>query len=64
MRSDNWQVALHPDDKENTAFLISQGLWQSMVIPSDLCSTPAMFEQMMEIILRGLTSRALYTWIA
>jgi hypothetical protein len=23
-----------------------------------------MFEQMMEIILRGLTSRALYTWIA
>jgi hypothetical protein len=39
-------------------------LWQSMVIPSDLCTTPVMYEQLMETILRGLTSCALYTWTA
>jgi hypothetical protein len=64
MRSDYWHLVLHPDDKENTAFSINQGLWQAMFIPSGLCNTSAMFEQLMETILRRLTSRALCTWTA
>lgn len=28
LKNGNWQVNLHPDDKEKTAFSRGQGLWQ------------------------------------
>jgi hypothetical protein len=63
LRSSYWHVVLHPDDKESTAFLMGQGLWQFMVMPFGLCCTPVMFEKLMETILRGLTSHGLCTWM-
>jgi hypothetical protein len=35
LESGYWQVALHPEDKEKTAFSTGQRLWQFTVIPSD-----------------------------
>jgi hypothetical protein len=34
----NWQVNVHPDDKETmkTTFSVVQGLWQFVVMPFDL----------------------------
>jgi hypothetical protein len=50
-----WQVEVHPDDKEKTAFSTGQGLWLSIVMLFGLCNAPATFERLMETVLRGLT---------
>jgi hypothetical protein len=47
-------VALHPDDKDKTAFSTGQGLWQFTVLPFGLCDAPAVFKRPMESVLGGL----------
>ena len=47
-----FQVGLHPDDREKTAFLTSQGLFQFRVTPVGLANSPT-FERLMEDVLRG-----------
>jgi len=37
LESDYWQVKIHPEDKEKTAFSIGKGLWQFTVMPFGLC---------------------------
>ena len=63
MKSGYWQVALHPEDKEKTAFSTGQGLWQFTVMPFGLCNAPATFERLMESVLRGLTYEACLVYL-
>jgi len=63
LKSVYWQVALHPEDKEKTAFSKGQGLWQFTVMPFGLCNAPATFERLMESILRGLTYEACLVYL-
>jgi hypothetical protein len=55
LKSSYWQVDLHPEDKEKTAFSTGQGLWQFTVVPFGLFNAPATSEWLMETVLRGLT---------
>jgi len=48
LKSDHWQVKIHPEDKEKTAFLIGKRLWQFAVMHFGLCNAPVTFEQLME----------------
>lgn len=52
LKSGYWQVKLRPEDREKTVFSVGSSLWQFIVMPFDLCNTPAIFERMMERILR------------
>jgi hypothetical protein len=50
LKSGYWQVGLHPEDKEKTAFSTGHGLWHFAVMPSGRYNTPATFEWLMETI--------------
>jgi hypothetical protein len=63
LKSGYWQVDLHPDDKEKTAFSTGQGLWQFTVMPFGLCNTPATFERLMKTVLRGLTGESCLVYL-
>lgn len=54
LRSGYWQIPMHSDDKEKTAFVTPDGLFEFNVMPFGLCNAPATFERFMDTILRGL----------
>ena len=49
-----WQVPIHHDDKEKTAFYTHMGMYQFRVLPMGVCNGGATFERLMETVLRGL----------
>lgn len=53
-QSGYWQVEVHPDDREKTAFATRDGLWQFTVMSFGLTNAPATFERLMSTVLRGL----------
>jgi len=49
-----FQVPLHPDDAEKTAFITRRGLFQFRVLSMGLCNAPSSFQRLMDLAVRGL----------
>jgi hypothetical protein len=49
-----WQILMHPDDVEKTAFATHRGLFQFKVMPFGLVNAPMTFQRAMDVILSGL----------
>ena len=53
LRSGYWQVQLEDSSKEKTAFTCHKGLFQFNVMPFGLNGAPAVFQELMNIVLQG-----------
>ena len=49
-----WQVPVAEEDSPKTAFITLRGLYQFKVMPFSLCGAPAMFQRMMDQVIRGM----------
>ena len=54
LASGYWQMGVHPDDREKTAFTCQSGLFPFKVLPFGLTNAPSSFERLMEKVLAGL----------
>ncbi|UYV66779.1 hypothetical protein LAZ67_4002838, partial [Cordylochernes scorpioides] len=54
MRSGYWQIEVDDKDREKTAFITPDGLYEFNVMPFGLCNAPATFERIIDNVLRGL----------
>ncbi|GBL76979.1 Retrovirus-related Pol polyprotein from transposon 17.6 [Araneus ventricosus] len=54
LSSGYWQIEVNKPDREKTAFITSEGLYEFNVTPFGLCNAPATFERIMDNLLRHL----------
>ena len=54
LASGYWQIRVHPNSQEKTAFITPQGLYEFRVMPFGLCNAPAVFQHLIQQVLQGL----------
>ena len=53
-----WQVAIDEKDKEKTAFTCHSGLYKFLVVPFGISNAPAIFQELMLVVLSGYSQFA------
>ena len=54
LASGYWQVEVDPKDKQKTAFITRQGLFEFNVLSFGLCNSPGTFQRLMDLVLADL----------
>ena len=54
LRSGYWQIGMSPEDREKTAFITSEGLWEFLRMPFGVSNGCATFQRAIQIVLSGL----------
>jgi Reverse transcriptase (RNA-dependent DNA polymerase) len=54
LASGYWQVAMHPRDREKTAFVTRYGIYEFNVMPFGLCNAPATFQRLMDRVYQDI----------
>lgn len=63
LASGYWQIELHDEAKEKTAFTTFSGLYQFNVMPFGLCCAPATFQRLIERVLHGLLWKICFVYL-
>jgi len=54
LKSGYWQIVVDPVDRQKTAFITRDGLFEFIVMPFGLTAAPATFQRLMDTVLKGL----------
>ena len=63
MISGYWQLLVHPDDKDKTAFVTRRGLYVFRVLPFGLSNAPSHFQQAMNTILGSDIGKCCFVYL-
>ena len=62
LKSGYWQIQMAEEDKEKTAFACHRGLFEFQRMPFGLVNAPAIFQELMSVVLRDWTL-LLHIWM-
>ena len=58
-----WQIPVHPDSKEKTAFRTKYGLFEFNKLPFGLANSPATYSRALALVLHGLSWEAVLAFL-
>lgn len=63
MKSGYYQIEMNPNDRQKTAFITQDGLYEFKVMPFGLTNAPATFQRCMDVILSGLKYNSVLVYL-